>query len=107
MKDNDAMNKVDEAAVAGRGADDKLHPRLLTDAEWARVMPPFYYIKVTFDQWTKMEYDVAVKYILKNGTGWLYFDDKRFIFEKEDDYVLFRLWAENKPMIDDGVLEVT
>lgn len=88
----------DEAAETGVT---KSHGRLLTPEEWAKVLPPFYYIKVNFDQWGTLEYDIAVKFIVKNGTGWLYYNDKKFVFEKEDDYILFRMWAENKPMQED------
>lgn len=73
-------------------------PRILTDEEWIAVKPPFYYIEVDYDRWTNLEYEIATKFVVKNGTGWVYYRDKRFIFEKEDDFVLFRMWAENKPL---------
>lgn len=82
-------------------------PRLLTDEEWVAVMPPFYYIEIAYDRWTPLEYEIATKYIVKNGTGWVYYRDKRFIFEKEDDFILFRMWAENKPLQEaDKLFEV-
>jgi hypothetical protein len=105
----DPVQLAEDAALAER--DDVVHEtghaRLLTDDEWAKAMPPFYVIQLNFDQWSTLEYEIALKFLLKNGTGWIYYRDKRFVIEKEEDYCLFRMWAENKPMTEnDKALEV-
>lgn len=100
------VDAVQACEISLASPETKEHARLLTSEEWAEQAPPFYYIKVEYDQWSELEYDVAIKYILKNCTGWLYYSNHRFIFEKEEDFVLFRLWAENKPMHDGQTLAV-
>lgn len=79
--------------------------RLLTSEEWAVIMPPLISIKVEFPEWREIEYDIGLKYALRNATGWVYFSDKRYIFERSEDYMLFKLWLSEKPMIA-GDIEV-
>ena len=95
-----------ENAAISEGGPVKAHARLLTDAEWAAVLPPFCYIKIEFKTWTTLEYEIALKYALRNCTGWVYYRDKKFIFENDEDFVLFRMWAADKPMHESDMLEI-
>lgn len=80
--------------------------RLLTPEEWAKVEPPFVSCKIDFSEWGELEYEIAVKWIIARATGWVYFSQKRFVFEKSDDYMLFKMWADNRPMVEGKDIEV-
>jgi hypothetical protein len=96
---------VDKSLVESQ--EPKSHARLLTMAEWAEVVPPFYYIRVNFPEWGSLEWQIAEKWIISNCQSWAYVDQPRIVFGSEDDFVLFRLWAEEKPMKKTDTLEVT
>jgi hypothetical protein len=96
--DTDVMGEAERAAVVDRERNSLTGSRLLTNEEWAEILPPFYYLKITFDRWTNLEYEIALKRALENSEGWVYYRDKRFVFELAEDFTLFKMWAENRPM---------
>ena len=104
MSKTNPIQVIEDFTVAG--VQTREQKNLLTDAEWAAAVPPFYYLKITFDKWTRLEFDVAVKFAVNKSQGWVYYSDKRFIFERQEDFVLFKLWAENRPMQDTESLAV-
>lgn len=77
--------------------------RLLTTEEWAKVMPPLVSIKVEFKEWGDVEYEIGLKYALRIATGWVYFTNKRYVFEKTEDYMAFKLWLSKNPMVDSDI----
>lgn len=81
--------------------------RLLTKDEWMDIMPPLVAIKVEYPKWTETEYEIALKYAVRNATGWVYYANKRFVFEKTEDYMTFKLWLTADPMANGQDVEVS
>jgi hypothetical protein len=90
----------------GGAGEAKTHAKILTKEEWLEIEPPFYYIRITFTQWSDLEWEIVHKWVARNCTDWAYIDRPKLVFGSEDDFVLFRMWAEDKPMHDADMLEV-
>ena len=103
---SNAFDVADAEISSRENGEDRINPhggRLLTKEQWDAVMPPLVSIKVEFPQWTDVEYDIALKYALRIATGWVYFANKRFIFEKTEDYAVFKLWLSANPMTGNDI----
>lgn len=71
----------------------------LSHEQWAAIMPPLYTKEVNFDRWREFEWQVCLKWLAHNTTGWWYWDTSKWVtFEKIEDHVLFSMWARNEPM---------
>ena len=89
-----------------QGRPDVTDGRRLTQAEWAKVLPPFFHIRPEMKTWGTVEWEVAQKWMGKNATGWWYYNDKRFVFEKVDDAILLKMWAKDEPLAPGGITSV-
>jgi hypothetical protein len=103
---DDALEAANADIISRENADERPSVgRLLTASEWAVAMPPLVSIKVDFPEWGTVEYEIGLKYALRNAIGWVYFSNKRYIFERTEDYMRFKLWIGKNPMIN-GDIEV-
>lgn len=76
-----------------------LMPNQLSHEQWAEIKPPLYTKEVNFNNWGKFEWQVCLKWLGRNTTGWWYWNSGNWLtFEKIEDHVLFTMWAKNEPM---------
>lgn len=82
--------------------------KILTREEWLEKTPPFSFMKINNQTWSRVHRDMIVKWLeAHTGAGWVYWDENdTYVFQNNGDYMAFAVWVKSGPFEnDDGEID--